>query len=179
MITTEEEKNFSFIYENYETELASVSEAIRCHFGRKRVKGMIISISKLYKIISKVEFYCDNCQKFVELDLSPPSFNISNIEKRCDKCNKFTKNSLNFEYKNAITIELQDTDTFNDIDRLSTILFDNDTEGIKVGENVVITGNIEIIDNSDNGNSNNNKRKKKLATYLYAESIQYLNKVFR
>jgi replicative DNA helicase Mcm len=175
MTTTEEEeeKNFSFISENYEIELASVSKAIRHNFGRKRVKGMIISLSKLYKMISKVEFYCDNCQKLVEFDISPPSFNISNIEKRCDKCKKFTKNSSNFEYKNAITIELQDTDSFNDIDRLSAILFDNDTEGIKVGENVVITGNLEIIDNTDNSN---NKRTKKLATYLYAESIQYLNR---
>jgi replicative DNA helicase Mcm len=174
MTITAEEKNFSLFSESYEIELASVSEAIRCHFGRKRVKGMIISLSKLYKMISKIEFYCDNCQKLVELDLSPPNFSISNIEKRCDKCAKFTKNSLNFEYKNAITIELQDTETFNDIDRLSAILFDNDTEGIKVGENVIVTGNIEIIDNSDN--SNNNKRKKKLTTYLYVESIQYLNR---
>jgi replicative DNA helicase Mcm len=172
LTTTAEEKNFSFISKNYEVEFASVSEAIRCHFGRKRVKGMIISLSKLYKMISKVEFYCDTCQKLVEFDISPPSF-ISNIEKRCDTCNKFTKNSLNFEYKNAITIELQDTDSFDDIDRLSAILFDNDTEGIKVGENVVITGNLEIIDYSDNSN---NKRTKKLATYLYAESIQYLNR---
>jgi hypothetical protein len=70
--TEEEEKDFSFISENYEIELASVSEVIRCNFGRKRVKGMIISLSKLYKMISKVEFYCDNCQKFVELDISPP-----------------------------------------------------------------------------------------------------------
>src|SRR5688500_11094365 len=114
--TTEEEKDFPTFSEDYEIELASVSEAIRCNFGRKRVHGMIISLSKLYKMISKVEFYCDNCQKFVELDFSPPSFNITNIEKKCDKCNKFTKNSLNFEYKNAVTIELQDTDTFNDID---------------------------------------------------------------
>jgi hypothetical protein len=127
MTTSAEEKNFSLFSESHEIELASVSEAIRCHFGRKRVKGMIISLSKLYKMISKVEFYCDNCQKLVELDLSPPSFNILNIEKRCDKCAKLTKNSLNFEYKNAITIELQDTESFNDIDRLSAILFDNDT----------------------------------------------------
>jgi replicative DNA helicase Mcm len=175
LTTTAEEKNFSFLSEKYEVEFASVSEAIRCHFGRKRVKGMIISLSKLYKMISKVEFYCDTCQKLVEFDISPPSFIISNIEKRCDKCNKFTKNSLNFEYTNAITVELQDIDTFNDTDRLLAILFDNDTEGIKVGENVVITGNIEVIDNSDNSNSNN-IRKKKLATYLYAESIQYLNR---
>jgi DNA replicative helicase MCM subunit Mcm2 (Cdc46/Mcm family) len=163
------EKNFSSFSENHEIELGSVSEAIRCNFGRKRVNGMIISISKLYKMISKVEFYCDNCQKLTEIDFSPPVSNISNSEKRCDKCNRYTnKNGLNFQYKNAITIELQDIDTFNDIDRLSAILFDNDTEGIQVGENVVITGDIQVI--------NNNNNSKKLTTCLYAESIQYLNR---
>lgn len=168
MTTTEQQKNFSSFSESYEIELISVSEAIRYNFGRKRVSGMIISISKLYKMISKVEFYCDDCQKLTEIDFSPPVSNISNSEKRCDKCNRLTKSSLNFEYKNAITIELQDTDTFNDIDRLSAILFDNDTEGIQVGENVDIIGDIQII--------NNNNNNKKLTTCLYAESIQYLNR---
>jgi replicative DNA helicase Mcm len=167
-MTAIQEKNFSFISEKFEIETASVSEAIRCNFGRKRVNGMIISISKLYKMISKIEFYCDNCQKLTELDFSPPVSDISNSEKRCDKCNRITKNTLNFQYKNAITIELQDTDTFNDIDRLSAILFDNDTEGIQVGENVVITGDIQII--------NNNNNNKKLIAYLYAELIQHITR---
>lgn len=169
LTTTTEEKNFSFFSENYEIKLVSIPEAIRCNFGRKSVTGMIISISKLYKMISKIEFYCDDCQKLTEIDFSPPVSNISNSEKRCDKCNRYTKNGLNFQYQNAVTIELQDIDTFNDIDRLSVILFDNDTEGIQVGENVVITGDIQVV-------NNNNISNKRLTTCLYAESIQYLNR---
>jgi hypothetical protein len=41
--------------------------------------------------------------------------------------------------------ELQDTETFNDMDRLPVFLFDNDTDGIMVGESVIIKGEIEVI----------------------------------
>lgn len=152
-------------YQKYQIELVSISEAVRSNFGTKGVKGTIIGLSKLSKMISKIEFYCDNCQKLVELEYFPPISNISNFEKKCDKCNRFSKNSLNPEYRSAVIVELQDTDSFNDIDRLPIILFDKDTEDIRVGESVIIIGDIQIINNG-----------KKYFTYLYAESIQYLNR---
>ena len=150
--------------DSWDFEIVSVSEALRKHFGTVKVKGTLIGMSKLFKLISKVDFYCDNCQRFVEFDLDQ-DFTVPKFERKCDKCNKFTKNAVNFEYKNAVIVELQDIDTFNDMDRLPVILFDNDTEGIRVGDMVIIKGDIRIIEN-----------KKGLFTHLYAESIQYLNR---
>ena len=152
-------------YQKYQIELVSISEVLRSNFGTKGVKGTIIGLSKVFKMISKIEFYCDNCQKFVEIEYLPPAFNISNFEKKCDKCSKFSKNRLNPDYKSAVIVELQDTESFNDIDRLPIILFDNDTENIRVGEIVIVIGEIQVI------NIN-----KKYFTYLYGKSIQYLNK---
>ena len=145
-------------------QIISVSDVIRRHFGRYKVKGIIIGISKLFKMISKVGFYCDYCKKYVEIDFPLPVFTIKDIEKKCNQCQKFSKNSFNLEYKNAVAVELQDTETFNDMDRLPVYLFDNDTEGIRVGETVTIIGDIQIVNN------------RKLFTCLYAESIQYLNR---
>lgn len=148
---------------NYE--LVSVSGALRKQFGTVKVRGTLIGMSKLFNVISKVAFYCENCQKLVEIEFTLEEFNIPKFERKCNLCNKFSKNAVNYEYKSAVIGELQDLDTFNEMDRLPVILFDNNTEGIRIGESVIIKGDIRIINN-----------KKGFFTYLYAESIEYLNR---
>ena len=64
-------------------------------------------------------------------------------------------------------IELQDIDNFNDMERLTTILFDKDTEGVTAGDTVIVNGEIHIITNTNN---------KIRVPYLYSTSIKYLNK---
>ena len=49
------------------------------------------------------------------------------------------------EYVSVVNVELQDTESFNDIDRLSVMLFDRDTENISVGERVTVSGEIAVI----------------------------------
>lgn len=85
-------------------EVISVSQALRQNFGNVKVKGTVIGISKLFKMISKIEFYCDNCKKLVEIDYLPPVFDIADIDKRCNQCNMFKinkndKNKLNPIFK--------------------------------------------------------------------------------
>ena len=142
-----------------------VAVTLRKHSGKARPKGTITGISRLFKMISKTSFYCDRCQYMTELDFPLPKSNEKEIEKKCYKCNKFTKNCLNSEYKNAVIIELQDTDTFDDMDRLPVFLFDNDTERIRVGELVIVIGDVEIVNNG-----------RLLYACLYGKSIQYLNR---
>ena len=161
----EEEDLFS---ENDQIELISVSQAIRKHFGRYRIDGTITGTSRPFNMISKLTFYCDDCHKLTDLEFDYPFFNLSDILKKydikCDQCNKITKNGLNPEYKNAVIVEMQDIETFKDMDRLPVFLFDNDTEEIQVGETVAIVGNIRVLEH------------KRYFNYLYAESIQYLNR---
>jgi len=154
--------------EKNEIQIISVAQAIRKHFGRYRVYGMITSMSKIYNMISDVKFYCDKCQALREIPLEKPEFEISYKECKCEKCNQTAKN-LNCQYVSVVNIELQDTDSFNDIERLSVLLFDKDTENVNVGERVIIEGEIFVL-------YPNGKTKGKLFSYFYANSIKYENR---
>lgn len=148
--------------------LLSVSQTIRKNSGDVKVKGTIIGVSKLFKMISNVSLYCEKCQITTERDFNPiPVSDTKSINQRCEVCDKSIRhyNIEPIDHKNTVIIELQDINSFDDLDRLSVFLFDEDTIGIKVGENVEITGNIKIIEN-----------KFKYFPYLYGESIQYLNR---
>ena len=88
--------------------------------------------------------------------------------KECLNCEN-TILVLEFDYVNAVVIELMDSDTFSDIERLSTIVFDDDTKNILVGEKVIITGSIFIL---KSGSRNHIK----LYPCLYSKSIEYESK---
>lgn len=104
------------------------------------------------------------------LELRKPEFTFE--EKRgSKKCSNCEEDTLVYEYSfvNAVVVELMDSDTFSDIERLSVILFDNHTKNILVGEKVKVTGEIHII---QSGSRNRNK----LYPCLYSESIKYESK---
>jgi replicative DNA helicase Mcm len=152
-------------YEIDDVDLVSVSEALRSHMGRYRVKGTITSLTKLFKMISSVEFYCDKCQKSNKIELPEPVFNIKSEDRKCLNCNSFVKN-MNYELVNAICVELQDTEKLDDLERLTVFLFDKDTENIRAGENITIKGQIKISEPVKN---------KKLFPIFHTESIEYDN----
>ena len=151
------------IAEYPEIKSINVSQALRSHIGKFRVNGTITSLTKLFKMISSVEFYCPKCDDSKKIDLPEPVFNIKS--ETCLKCNKQLKN-LNCEFVNAVCVELQDTESFNDLERLSVFLFNENTENIRVGENITIKGQIKISEPAKN---------KKLYPIFYAESIVYDN----
>ncbi len=74
--------------------------------------------------------------------------------------------NVEFEYRNALIIELQDEDKFDDLERLQVILFDEDTKNVQAGELVTITGQIYI-------EKLNSSRDAKLGTRMYSHSIHY------
>jgi len=146
-------------------EYDTVSTTLRMHDGIAKPKGTIIGMSKIYKAISKVSFYCDHCYQVVEKELEPPVFSIRSVDKRCNNCNRLSKNSVDPEHKNVVRIELQDSESFSDMDRLPVFLFDENTEGIRMGEMVTISGTVRIKDDG-----------KLMHSCLYGESIKYLNR---
>lgn len=154
-------------------ELISVSEALRRNFGTVRVFGMITSMSKVYKLIKKIRLYCNKCQKTTEFEYQRPTTEVKYDDRICFNCtasgSKVVATLSDTDYVSVMNVELQDTGSFNDIDRLSVMLFDKDTENINVGERVTIAGEIAIIPKNANKNS-------KLFSWLFAESIKYENK---
>jgi DNA replicative helicase MCM subunit Mcm2 (Cdc46/Mcm family) len=161
------------IKENTGIELISVSEALRRNYGRVRVFGMITSTSKLYKMISKIKLYCNQCNKLTEFEYERPATEIKYEDQICFGCTtsagkKTLATVSDTDYTSVVNVELQDTETFNDIDRLSVMLFDKDTIDIKVGERVTITGEIAVIHKDGRDNS-----RSKMFAFLISESIKY------
>ena len=150
----------------------SVPQALRLHSGKVNVKGTIVGMSKLSKMISKISLFCEECSIKNEYVLEKfPIANTIGFSRRCKSCARNIKaipdyTIIDVEDKNAIKIELQDIEKFNDIDRLPVLLFDKDTEDVTAGDAVIITGEIQIIDDA-------NKRR---IPCLYASSIKYVNK---
>jgi DNA replicative helicase MCM subunit Mcm2 (Cdc46/Mcm family) len=73
---------------------------------------------------------------------------------------------IDYTYVNAVTVEVQDSDSFNELDRLSAYLFNNDTEKIRVGETIILEGQIVINEFAIGKN-------KKIFPYFYADHIRY------
>lgn len=147
------------------TTTISPSQALRKNVGTYKVKGTIISTSRLFRMISTIQFGCNICQQLREIKFPLPVFDIpKDFMPICSKCNNImdNKNRLYPIHISSVTIELQDSETFNDLERLSVYLFDRDTEGIRVGETVTILGDTAILN-----------FKKRYFTYIFAKSIHY------
>jgi DNA replicative helicase MCM subunit Mcm2 (Cdc46/Mcm family) len=143
-------------------ETLSVSQALRRNSGEFLVKGTITGMKPLFKMISSYETCCNNCGNVVKISLPEPIFSV----KPRNPCIQCSENSLivqNKDHFSVVAIELQDSDTFNDLERLPVFLFNNDTENIRVGEAVTIDGKIHI----------NESKVKKLFPCFYAKSIKY------
>jgi len=61
-------------------------------------------------------------------------------------------------------VELQGKRIFSEIEKLLCILFDENTKNIRVGERVIVSGEIHIV-----------TRNKKSISCLYSSSIEYEN----
>ena len=149
-------------------EKTSISDAIRRNAGIYAVTGTIIGVSILSKTISKVSTYCEKCGITDEVIFNPiPVSNIKSIKENCKSCGKHIQfyNIKPLDHKNTVIIELQDSNSFDDLDRLAVFLFDRDTIGIKIGENVEVIGEIKILEKGFI-----------YLPYLYGQSIQYLNR---
>jgi replicative DNA helicase Mcm len=153
-----------FVFTNDDNPI-SVSQALRAHYGIVKVKGMVTSLTRLFKMISGVKFFCDKCQKLVEITYPVPIFSIQKYGEKCIHCESTVNmDKLNPDFVNTVCLELQDLESFNDLDRLPVFLFDKDTENVRIGETVLIEGKMHI---------DNHKDARKLFPYCYSKSIQY------
>jgi DNA replicative helicase MCM subunit Mcm2 (Cdc46/Mcm family) len=145
----------------------SVKECLRLHKGSIAVQGTIVGISKLYKMIKSVSVKCENCHFVVRIPFEIPALEYTDqiSNKKCINCRENHKKIVE-EYINAVKIEIQDSDTFSEIEKLSCILFDEDTTDIQIGSKVIVAGSIQII----------KQKNKKSIPFVYASSIHYENK---
>lgn len=162
---------------NYDNSFSSavnilpVSEAKMLDKGRVIVRGKIMTCSGSFKMISATNYSCsgDDCGFSNKVKHPRPLLLLGDKEthNKCQKCSNSTV-SNSFDYINAVEMELQDVDNVNEIDRLLVYIFEGNIKGLRIGENVIIEGNMSVM------NKNDNKRKKLIAA-LYGNSITYEN----
>ncbi len=140
-IKNETSSDISDLYDNKNP--ISVTKGIRLHLGDVVVKGTITSIFKVYKMIKSVIVDCQNCCTSLSISYPIRVLELPNDLSKCKGCQSSMK--IKIEYINAVTIEIQDSDTFSEIEKLSGILFDENTIDIQVGSKVLISGSIQII----------------------------------
>ena len=100
------------------TEPISVSNALRLHSGHIRVKAVISSVRPLCKMTRSTTITCKNCSNSENVHYEKPEFVARKIQvTKCYNCND-SSISITNEYVNSVTVELQDPETFSDIDRL-------------------------------------------------------------
>jgi DNA replicative helicase MCM subunit Mcm2 (Cdc46/Mcm family) len=149
-------------------EKLSISQVIRRNSGTYATTGTITGVTMLSKMISKISTYCEKCGVMDEVIFNPiPVSNIKSIKENCKSCGKHIQfyNIKPLDHKNTVVIELQDPESFNDLDRLSVFLFDRDTIDIVIGENVQVIGEIRILEKGFI-----------YSPFFYSQSIKYLNR---
>ncbi|MDN5868451.1 MAG: AAA family ATPase, partial [Candidatus Nitrosocosmicus sp.] len=149
--------------------IVEVSDCLRLDTGNVSVLGTVTSLSRLYKMLKSVNYYCSDCG-FSDTELFDPVVDISDsnlkpIIKSSKKCKCEILIRPTFDYVNAVTIELQDSDDLKETEKLLCILFEENTRDIRVGEKVMISGNVQVI-----------IKNKKAVTCLYSTAIKYENK---
>jgi hypothetical protein len=147
-------------------EIINPSQALRKDIGHYKVKGTIVSIGKVFRMVLGVHFYCLICKQKQESFFELPMYDIPEyFSPTCQNCNRRETIVGKPIHTNSINIELQNYNTFNHSESLPVFLFDKYTEDIRVGETVEIPGMVNILN-----------IKKRFYTFFYGESIKYLNR---
>ncbi len=149
----------------------SVGQAKREKSGFVEVKGTIIGLTPVYNMISSVEWRCSDCGYDAKIDFEQPIFRLPSKDTgRCMLCpkgqNSGTSLSVIPKYVSVVDLELQDLETFSEIERLSVKVFEKNTYDVTAGEVVKIVGHVHVIRKNDNPHN-------KLETVLFADSLEY------
>ena len=147
-------------------EIINPSQALRKDIGHYKVKGTIVSIGKVFRMVFGVNYYCMICRQTQQSFFELPMYDVPGfLFPTCQNCHKRETVVGKPIHINSINIELQNYNTFNNSESLPVFLFDKYTEDIRVGETVEIPGVVNILN-----------IKKRYYTFFYGESIKYLNR---
>jgi replicative DNA helicase Mcm len=155
-----------------EKTILSVLQAKMLNSGNANVRGRIMTCSGIFKMISLTTYRCLNseCGYNATLKHQRPliSTNDKDSSSKCPKCNKNSA-STSFTYVNAVQVELQDPEKPNEIDRLIVYLFEDNTRDLKVGEIIIIEGNVYVIRRKES-------KSNKFISALFGQHYTYENR---
>src|SRR5215469_9190615 len=153
--------------------LISVSEAIRLQEGPVNVAGKIVGINVVQPMISQIHVQCKECFNTILTSdhRSQPVWRspIKNHSKYCLSCSGNTDITTDQEYIISLEIQIQDLEKINNVEQLTAIVFEQDTEGIQFNDIVNLKGNLHVLRKYDNSHN-------RLQSILFVESIEKQSK---
>ena len=153
--------------------LISVSEAIRLQEGPVNVTGKIVGINVVQPMISQIHVQCKECFNTILTSdhRSQPVWRspIKNHSKYCLSCSGNTEIVTDQEYIISLEIQIQDLEKINNVEQLTAIVFEQDTEGIQFNDIVNLKGNLHVLRKDDNPHN-------RLQSILFVESIEKQSK---
>lgn len=155
-------------------EIISVSEATRLIEGPINVTGKIVGMNVVQPMISRLHLQCNQCPATPSpIDYTSKPVWRSPIKEHsksyfCD-CKGNTITITGYEYIASLEIQIQDTEKINNIEQLTAILFEQDTEGIQFNDTVILKGNLHVVRKYDNPSN-------RLQSILFVESIEKQSK---
>jgi DNA replicative helicase MCM subunit Mcm2 (Cdc46/Mcm family) len=124
-------------------------------------------------MISQITVQCKECSSTILTSdhTSQPVWRspIKNHSKYCLSCNGNTDIITDQEYIISLEIQVQDLDKINNVEQLTAIVFEQDTEGIQFNDIVNLKGNLHVVRKYDNPHN-------RLQSILFVESIEKQSK---
>jgi len=149
--------------------LISVSDAIRLKEGPVNVAGKIVGMNVVQPMISQIHVLCKECSNnILTLDHRSQQVWRSSIKyhrKYCLSCSAETDIITDPEYTISLEIQVQDLEKINNVEQLTAIVFEQDTEGIQFNDIVNLKGNLHVVRKYDNPSN-------RLQSILFVESIE-------
>jgi hypothetical protein len=119
------------VKEKTKVKIITVSEALRLDSGYYAMRGIITSVTEVYQMVKSSSGTCYKCgiinegRKF-EHPINYGAFNFK-VKTTCANCSE----EVYLEPANipAITIEIRNPDSANDLEGIKVVLFDKNTKG--------------------------------------------------
>lgn len=151
----------------------TVSEALRVKKGHVQVIGQIVTVSSVYNMVSAADTECPNCgtkstYNYYEKDGKPRYAPPNMKDSKCTSCDEKGL-KVRPKWMSVVDVELQDTEKFNDIERLFVKLFEDDSKEVRAGEIVTVTGDLDVDKKTEGPRG-------RYITILYCKSIEYTRK---
>ena len=153
--------------EKTKVKIVSVSEALRLDSGYYAIRGIITSVTEVYHMVKSSSGKCYNCGTMNDGRTFDPPINYGEFrfkaKTKCINC----KEDVYLKPINipAITIEIRNPDSANDLEGIKVVLFDKNTKGIVAGEQIFVVGDIVVTENKGKGFST-----------IYAKKIKHEGK---
>jgi DNA replicative helicase MCM subunit Mcm2 (Cdc46/Mcm family) len=150
------------------------------------VFGQITAKGEVHSMVKGGMYQCSRCHTIQYIEYDRPSYPGDDeapvvMYRMCRDCERerppldgqersraMQLHRVGIEEKRAVRIELMDTEAYDAVDTLKTVLFDEEAEEVKVGEYAIVRGKLYLVASSRN--------RRIYRPVLYSHDIRYTNR---